>query len=63
MTMQPTSTFTPTVLNEFRYGYRNTTIQNTAGTLHPTWGRRRLTSLPVRWTPVIYRPSLFPRIC
>jgi hypothetical protein len=60
ITAQLTSTFTPTVLNEFRYGYRNTTLQNTAGFFHPEWGKEAFDFLPkYDGLPVIYRPALF----
>jgi hypothetical protein len=60
ITLQFTSTFTPSVLNEFRYGYRNTTLQNTAGFFHPEWGKEAFDFLPkYNGLPVIFRPTLF----
>jgi len=60
ITLQMTSTLKPTVLNEFRYGYRDTALQNTAGFFHPVWGKEAFDFLPkYNGLPVIYRPTLF----
>jgi hypothetical protein len=60
MTLQLTSTLSPTVLNEFRYGYRITTLQNTAGFFHPDHGKEAFDFLPkLNGLPVIFRPTLF----
>jgi hypothetical protein len=61
ITMNLTSTLTPSILNEFRYGYRNTTLQNTAGFFHPEWGKEAFDFLPkYNGLPVVIRPALFP---
>jgi hypothetical protein len=60
ITMQLTSTLAPSLLNEFRYGYRKTTLQNTAGFFHPKWGKEAFDFLPkYDGLPVIFRPALF----
>jgi hypothetical protein len=59
-TIQLTSTLSPTLVNEFRYGHRVTTLLSTPGFKHSKYGEEAFDFLTkINGIPIIQHPTLF----